>query len=250
MDEPVERHDPAAWFGAAEHVAAADVPGGQVGQRAATLVGVLDPLAARSAGRGRQRVADPSSRLDRRLLIGRDHAIAGVQQLAVPAACVEIEDPVGLQSEVGVGREDPRAVLPRTDRILRQPPQHGRARRVADAALDHQALDVSARAPRQRRALAGRLARHRIDLGDLLRGKSGAVDPTALDPQAPPTRVRRIFAATDLRPALTAPSARRSRRSSCPPRRTRRSSRAAHRGRPASASPRAPQARHVPHPSA
>jgi hypothetical protein len=43
--------------------------------------------------------------LDRRLLVGAHHEIAGLEPLALPAPRVEIEDPAGLGSEVGVARE-------------------------------------------------------------------------------------------------------------------------------------------------
>jgi hypothetical protein len=47
-DEPVERRDPAARLGATEDIGSLDVKRGQVGERAAALVAMLDPLPARA----------------------------------------------------------------------------------------------------------------------------------------------------------------------------------------------------------
>jgi hypothetical protein len=82
---------------------------------------VLDSLAARECWRGRECLVDPPPRLDRGLLVGRDDAIAGVKQPALPASFVQIEDPAGLLREVRVGGEDPGALLPGADRVLSQP---------------------------------------------------------------------------------------------------------------------------------
>jgi hypothetical protein len=58
-------------------------------------------------------------------------------------------------------------------------------------------VNISDRPARQRGALSGRLARDRLDLGDLLRGENDAVDPIALDLTDQPGDRPRIFAATD-----------------------------------------------------
>ena len=114
-----------------------------------------------------------------------------MQQLALPAALVEVQHRPGLLQEARIAREDPRAVLPRPDRVLRQPARDRRRRRRADGALDHQPVQLSAREARQRDAqLARQLARDRLDLRDLLRGKNGAGDQTALDPQDQSSRSR------------------------------------------------------------
>jgi hypothetical protein len=71
------------------------------------------------AERGGERLGDPLARLDGGLLIGADDVVAGVQQLALPASLVEVEDRAGPVGEARVAREDPGAVLPRLDRVLR-----------------------------------------------------------------------------------------------------------------------------------
>ncbi len=49
VDEPVERFDAAPSLRAADQLGALDVPGAEIGERAAALVGVLDPLACPGA---------------------------------------------------------------------------------------------------------------------------------------------------------------------------------------------------------
>jgi hypothetical protein len=79
---------------------------------------VLDVLSSFDGARGGQRGVLASSSLDGRLLIAADDVVAGMQQLPFPAPGIQVEDPAGLLSELWVPREDPRAVLPRLDRIL------------------------------------------------------------------------------------------------------------------------------------
>jgi hypothetical protein len=58
-------------------------------------------------------------------------------------------------------------------------------------------VQLSAREAAQRHTVRERqLARDRLDLGDLLRGENGAVDPRAVYPPTRPVDPRRIFAAT------------------------------------------------------
>lgn len=115
-DETVKRGDPAGALGPAHDLPAPHIPGIEVGDGAEPLVLVLDQLPA--AGLRRRGFVDPSAGLDRWLGISRDHHVAGLQQLALPAALVEVEHPPSLLQEVGVAREDPRTDLPRLDRVL------------------------------------------------------------------------------------------------------------------------------------
>jgi hypothetical protein len=74
---------------------------------------------------------DPPPRLDRRLRVGTDDHVAGLEQLALPAPRVQVKHPPGLLQKIGVAGEDPRTVLPRFDRILGEPAADRRRRRVA-----------------------------------------------------------------------------------------------------------------------
>jgi len=65
--------------------------------------------------------------LDGWLLVGADHVVAGMQALALPDAGVEVKDRSGLLGGQRVAREDPGAMLPRLDRVLREPAPDGHA---------------------------------------------------------------------------------------------------------------------------
>jgi len=67
-----------------------------------------------------------------------------MQELALEAALVEVEHPPGLPHEVGIGRKDPGAVLPRLERVLSKPARDRRRRDVGDAALDDKPMRLSA----------------------------------------------------------------------------------------------------------
>jgi hypothetical protein len=143
LDELVERDDPVLGGAAIEQLGAARVPGGEVTQSAASLVLVLDALPALDALRGRERGVLARSRLDRGLLIATDDVVARMQQLALPAAGVQIEDPAGLLRERGVAGEDPGAVLPWLDRVLREPaPDRHAGDLLADPASDRLAREL------------------------------------------------------------------------------------------------------------
>jgi hypothetical protein len=142
LDQASERRDRGLGLAAADQAAAVDIPGCQVTQRAAAVVVVLDTLRSSGRRRGGRGVALAS--LDLGLLVGADHRVAGVQPFALPPALVEIEHRPRLLEKARVAREDPRAVLPRADRVLGQPARDRRRRRLADRALDHQPVQLSA----------------------------------------------------------------------------------------------------------
>src|SRR5262249_36582674 len=117
------------------------VPGGDVGERAAALVLVLDSHRAARPGRGCRMAGDPS--LDRRLLVGGDHEVVSAQRLPLKFAAVQIEDAACLGREVRVARKDPAAVGPGLDRVLAQPSPDGRARDAGyEASAQDLALDI------------------------------------------------------------------------------------------------------------
>ena len=118
IDERIERDDPVLRRAAIEQPGAFGVPGGEVAERALASVFVLNALPALDAGGGGERRVLARPGLDRGLLIAADDVVAGMQQLAFPAAAVEVEDAAGLGGEVWVAGEDPGAVLPGLDRVF------------------------------------------------------------------------------------------------------------------------------------
>jgi site-specific DNA recombinase len=160
--------------------------------------------------------------------VGADDHVARFEQLALPAALVEVEHPAGLLEEVGVAREDPRALLPRLDRVLGQPAPDRRRGRLAGCALDHEAVELGSTEARERHALRlGQLAGDRLDLGDLFRGENGAGGPRACDPLIPPAAPGGSVFANARPRRRSSPSAGRSRRWSARLRRRGRAWRAA-----------------------
>jgi hypothetical protein len=181
LDEPAERLDAGLGLDAVKQTGVMDVPRGEVGRRAAAAVLELDQR--RATRRGRDRRVAASERLQLGLLIGADDEVAGVQQLALEPARIEVQDHAGLLGERLIARKDPRPLLPGLERSVMQPAPHGRRRRVADGARDDQPVQFSAtEAPHRATVLGPQLAGDRDHLGDLLRGENGAGDPRAARP--------------------------------------------------------------------
>ena len=134
-DETVEGHDTSGFLTAAEELRAVDIERGQVGPGAAARVLMFDSSGlVRTRGQGGV-LADAG--LNAGLLIGADHELLGSQGRALPVPRVEVEDASGLGGEVGITREDPRAVSPGADRVVVEPAPHGL---VADRGDDPAAL--------------------------------------------------------------------------------------------------------------
>jgi hypothetical protein len=125
-----ERLDAGGRFAAAEQAGVVDVPGGQIRQRAAALLLVLDAHAARPARR--QGGVAAAARLDAGLLIGADDVLVLTEGPAVDDALVQVQHSGGLGPERRVTREDPGVVPPRPDGILGQPAAQRRGRNVLD----------------------------------------------------------------------------------------------------------------------
>jgi hypothetical protein len=104
------------WELPVEEVGVVDVPGGQVGEGAGTLVLGLEPRCATRSPRQRRGLAP--ERLQLRLLVGADHVLVGPP---LEAALVEVEHPPCLLGEGGIADEDPVALLPRLQRVVMQP---------------------------------------------------------------------------------------------------------------------------------
>src|ERR1700756_1675833 len=94
---------------------AVDVAGGQAGEGAEAVVLVLG--AHRPPGAGRAGEVEAHAGLDAGLLIRAEHVLVAAERLSVPFPLVKVEDPAGLEGEVRVAGEDPRAVLPGLDRV-------------------------------------------------------------------------------------------------------------------------------------
>ena len=170
LDQPGERLDAGGRLAPAGDPPAVDVPRGQVGQCPTPVVLVLDPHGTGPSRR--QGGVAAAAGLDRGFLIRADHELVGAQRFAVPEPGVQVERTGGLDREVGVPREDPRAVLPGFERILGQPAADRGHRRRDLAPLGQLTGQFRGAPPRQRHLRFGRQrARQRDDLGPIRRGE-------------------------------------------------------------------------------
>ena len=103
-----------------------DVVGGQVGQRPASVVLVLDPHHPGFARRQRRVAA--AAGLDGSLLVRADHILPPAQPTPLEGPGVEVQHHRCFHCEVRVPREDPRPVKPRFDGIRSQRPPNRRRR--------------------------------------------------------------------------------------------------------------------------
>jgi len=99
--------------------------------------------------------------------------------------------------KIGIAREQPTAMAPRSDRIGVEPaPESRAADRRHDAARDHFALQLPQRPARQRDAdRAGTFTRETLDLNDDAGGKSGLCARLAALRPTPPGVGRRTVSA-------------------------------------------------------
>ena len=125
-DEAIHRSDSVLDFTTAENLGPMDIPSCQVGPSALAKVLVLD--ARGTMGSGRQGWLFPAAGLNAGLFVSGDDVVVSAQRSAFPDAFVQIKDGAGFVGKVGVAREDPASMLPRTEGIAAEPaPQSGTA---------------------------------------------------------------------------------------------------------------------------
>jgi hypothetical protein len=195
LDQAAKRRGPAGGFAAAEELGAVNVPGGQVGQRPAAFVLVLD--AHPSGGSRGDGGVGAEACLDGGLLVGADDEVAPTKRFEGEAPLVEVEPPPGFGREVGIAGEDPAAVPPGADGIGREPPPNGGVRdRGDDALLDRGPGEIRGVPARQRCAAGhGQLARQRFDRHGHLRGGNPEAARFAVAREDRPSLARRIVCA-------------------------------------------------------
>jgi len=101
------------------------IPCGQIRPSPTAFVFVLN--SHRPSRLGRLGRISPGPSLNARFLIGRYHKLVRMQFFSMPLSLVQVQQPFGLQRKLRVAREDPTAVLPRSDGILVQPTPDGTA---------------------------------------------------------------------------------------------------------------------------
>jgi hypothetical protein len=141
-------------------------------------------LVAHSAARaGRKTDVAARERLQLRLLIGADHEFVGPQPPTLETPGIEIEPPASLGAKVGG-----RARTTRSAAAKRLIASSASQRQIvdADASVTPRSMtnrySVREKRPSGRPVRGRQLARDRLDLGELLRGKNDAGDPRAAYP--------------------------------------------------------------------
>ena len=195
-DQGIKAVDRRSFDDVAKEACPMDIPGRLVRTGAAAAVLVLE---AKRLARARRptRMASLAD-LQARLLIGGEDEIPLLEGFVFPPAVVQIQDSAGLVGEIGIAREDPAPVAPRSNRVLRQPAPDGRARDLGDdALLEDMATQLAAAEPRQRKSLrGGQLAGQRFDFSDDRRGGNRRGGLRGIDPLIPRVVDRRSVFAT------------------------------------------------------
>ena len=189
---------------------AVHVQGCEVGPGTAALIFVFDAHGA--AGAGRYGGMGTATRLDARLLVGRDDQFVVAEGLAFPAPLVQIEDGCGLLREVGVAGKEPGPMLPGTNRVFGEPPPDRAATDGADqAGFLHVARELGPAPSRQGHAVRRRqLTGQSLDLHDDLRGEKPEAGPGGRGRRGPRAVAQRSACATWRPPLGDSSTARRS----------------------------------------
>jgi len=123
IHEAIKRCDATVGFATTKDLSAVDIQGRQIGPGPEPPVFVFDSHGlARLWGQG---LMFSEARLDAGLFVRTENEIIGPEFTALPEVLVEIQKPAGFLFEVRVSREDPAAVLPRTDSVLVEPAPYG-----------------------------------------------------------------------------------------------------------------------------
>ncbi len=196
LDEPAERDDAGGVLAAAEHLGPVHVVGGQVRQRPAPFILVLDthqPCSPR-----RQGGVAAAACLDGGLLIGADHELALGQRPVLKDAGIQVQHHGRLGGEVGVTGEDPRPVEPGADGVSVQDPPHRRRRYRRHDRPGHKLTGKLSAAPTSQRhtGRCRQLTGEGFDLDVDQRGERIGVGPSASDRRGRPCLPRRNACAT------------------------------------------------------
>lgn len=139
--------------------------------------------------------ASPS--LDAGFLVGGYDEIFVRQRLSFPSSRVKVQHAPRLFLKIRIARKYPTAVIPRADRVLRQPSPDGRLADGGDKAASYRLFaDFRKTEPRKRQTMLMRqFTGQSLHRDDHVRGKKSRGDPGAVFPQARPSRSRKnVFA--------------------------------------------------------
>ena len=162
-----------------------DIPSCQIGPGTSAKAFVFETSG--TVGSGRQGWLFPAAALNAGLFVSGDDVVVSTQRGAFPDAFVQIKDGASFVGKVGIAREDPASMLPRTEGIAAEPtPQSGTADLGNQALRNYVLPDLLDREAGQRKPEAVRkFAGQCLNLYDETGGKSG---PYARREAEPPGR--------------------------------------------------------------
>lgn len=174
--EPIKWRNAIFSFTTAKEFGTMDIEGGQVSPDPAPYIFTFH-LHGR-AGLSRVGGVRTAQRLDAGLLIGRQHELVVPQGASIPDPSIKVKDAPGFFGELGIAGEDPRSMLPRSNRILMEPAPYGA---IADGRHKATLPSLSGhigRTPAGKRHLMGRrqLAGQGLNLNDQIRGEKPGGD--------------------------------------------------------------------------
>src|SRR5262249_50998098 len=183
LDQLAKRVDSGGRFAAAHNVAAAYVPGGEVLQRAATLVFEFD--AAGSARRWLQAMRTNAC-LDAGLLIRADDVIVRAERFALIKTSIKVENDLGFLGKMRIARKDPIIETPRFQiGLMQATPHRGGADRFLQGAAGSSRQVRHGLSAKRLVGLVDEFASDRLYDGSIQRGKNRAC---ARVPVYPPTK--------------------------------------------------------------
>jgi hypothetical protein len=195
-DQPIVGGDPRFGFAAPKDLSAMDIPSSQVGPCSLAKVLMLD--AGRAMGSRRQGGMFPTPGLDAGLFVGRQDVVIDTERHPLPSALIEIEDGSRAGSKVGISREDPTPMAPRTESIPAEPPpQRGPADLGYQTLAEHVLAEIRHGESRQRQTEAVReFAGESLNLDDETGGKSGSCARPEVAPRGQVVGANRSACAT------------------------------------------------------
>src|ERR1039457_7032895 len=119
VDQAVKSNNATLRLAVAEKLGLMDIQGGQIGQRPAPLVLMFH--LHRLARLGSLGGVDARAGLNAGVLVGGNHELVLLQGLAMPDSLVEIKQAAGFGGELGITRENPTTVKPRSDGVFMEP---------------------------------------------------------------------------------------------------------------------------------
>lgn len=182
VNKAIKRSYAASAFASVEQFGAMNIKGCDIGP--STASGIFMLHLHRRSRLGRIGGMTPPPRLDAGFFIGRQNKLVLLKGASFPYSFIKIQNPAGFLGKLGIARENPGAVAPRTNGILMKPSPNGAVTDCCGQSRSPNLPTQISNAPSGKRSLMDRrqFTGNRLNLNDdLPGGKSGDVpDEVAL----------------------------------------------------------------------